>query len=91
MNFYFFFFLARAEEEATTPTKLTNQLFIKSANNTNVNNTNSVLNGEETCGAATFVSVVSTNRLFLNVLNLLCSIQYIFVCFAFISINVLLC
>ncbi|XP_031620014.1 band 4.1-like protein 5 [Contarinia nasturtii] len=50
---------ARAEEEAiSTPTKLTNQLFVKSAMNTNnLGNTNSVLNGEDSLGAATFVSV----------------------------------
>lgn len=58
---FFFKILARAEEEAiSTPTKLTNQLFVKSAMNTNnLTNTNSVLNGEDSLGAATFVSVVS--------------------------------
>lgn len=52
---------ARAEEEATTtPTKLTNQLFVKSANTTNnLSNTNTLLNGDDSLGAATFVSVVS--------------------------------
>lgn len=56
-----FFFTARAEEEATTtPTKLTNQLFVKSANNTNnLCNANTLLNGDNSLNAATFVSVVS--------------------------------
>lgn len=40
-----------------TPTKLTNQLFVKSNNTTN--NTNTLLNGDDSLGAATFVSVVS--------------------------------
>lgn len=52
---------ARAEEEATsTPIKLTKQLFVKPAINTNnLSNTNSLLNGEDSMSAATFVSVVS--------------------------------
>lgn len=56
----FFAHSARAEEEATsTPTKLTNQLFVKSAINTNnLSNTSPVLNGDDALGAATFVSVV---------------------------------
>lgn len=57
-------FPARAEEEATsTPTKLTNQLFVKSANTANnMSNTNTLLNGDDSLGAATFVSVVSHSR-----------------------------
>lgn len=60
-GFFLLFFAARAEEEATTtPTKLTNQLFVKSANNTNnLSNTNPLLNGDDSLNAATFVSVVS--------------------------------
>lgn len=52
---------ARAEEEATsTPIKLTKQLFVKPAINTNnLSNTNNLLNGEDSMSAATFVSVVS--------------------------------
>lgn len=56
----FFLVVARAEEEATTPTKLTNQLYVKSANNTNhLCNANSLSNGDDSLNAATFVSVVS--------------------------------
>lgn len=59
----FFIVVARAEEEATTPTKLTNQLFVKSANNTNnLCNANSLSNGDDSLNAATFVSVVSHTR-----------------------------
>lgn len=58
---FYSFHTARAEEEATTtPTKLTNQLFVKSANNTNnLSNGNTLLNGDDSLSAATFVSVVS--------------------------------
>lgn len=52
--------VARAEEEAAvTPTKLTNQLFVKSANSTSAaTNSNTFLDGDNSMGAATFVSVV---------------------------------
>lgn len=53
-------FAARAEEEAVvTPTKLTNQLYVRSAATSN-NNNNAIINGgDESLNAATFVSVVS--------------------------------
>lgn len=43
---------ARADEEAHTPTKLTNQLFVSSSNATNSDS------GPDSLNAATFVSVV---------------------------------
>lgn len=54
-------FAARAEEEAAvTPTKLTNQLFVKSANSVSgASNSNAFLDGDNSIGAATFVSVVN--------------------------------
>lgn len=55
-------FTARAEEEAVvTPTKLTNQLYVRSAatSNTNSNNSNAMNGGDESMNSATFVSVVS--------------------------------
>lgn len=60
-KFYIFYLtLARAEEEAiSTPTKLTNQLFVKSAmNSNNLSNANSLLNGDDLT-ARTVVAVVS--------------------------------
>lgn len=50
-------FAARAEEEGVaTPTKLTNQLYVRSAT---ANNSNTVNGGDESLNAATIVSVVS--------------------------------
>lgn len=54
-------FAARAEEEAVvTPTKLTNQLYVRSAA---TSNNNAINGGDESLNAATFVSVVSVMAL----------------------------
>lgn len=50
-------FAARAQEEGFgTPTKLTNQLYVRSAA---ASNNNAINGGDESLNAATFVSVVS--------------------------------
>lgn len=68
-------FAARAEEEAiVTPTKLTNQLFVRSVN---ASNSNAINGADESMSAATFVSVVSHDwlefaRQLLEIIIVLC-------------------
>ncbi|XP_055315576.1 band 4.1-like protein 5 isoform X2 [Sitodiplosis mosellana] len=62
--------ILKEEEAISTPTKLTNQLFVKSAmNSNNLSNVNSLLNGEDSLTGATFVPV-GGDKLTITISNL---------------------